>query len=38
MEIKMRKDEVTDGGIADAIMANAPARENHFFVVPKVVE
>ncbi|MGA3307221.1 MAG: Asp-tRNA(Asn)/Glu-tRNA(Gln) amidotransferase subunit GatC [Xanthobacteraceae bacterium] len=38
MEIKMRKDEVTDGGIADAIMANAPARENHFFLVPKVVE
>jgi aspartyl-tRNA(Asn)/glutamyl-tRNA(Gln) amidotransferase subunit C len=38
MAIKMRKDEVTDGGIADAIMANAPARENHFFVVPKVVE
>ena len=38
MAIKMRKDEVTDGGIADAIMANAPARENHFFVVPKLVE
>jgi len=38
MAIKMRKDEVTDGGIADAIMANAPAREDHFFLVPKVVE
>ncbi len=38
MAMTMRKDEVTDGGIADAIMANAPARENHFFVVPKVVE
>jgi aspartyl-tRNA(Asn)/glutamyl-tRNA(Gln) amidotransferase subunit C len=25
-------------GIADAIMANAPAREDHFFLVPKVVE
>ena len=36
--MKMRKDEVTDGGIADAIMANAPAREDHFFLVPKVVE
>ena len=23
---------------ADAIMANAPAREDHFFLVPKVVE
>jgi aspartyl-tRNA(Asn)/glutamyl-tRNA(Gln) amidotransferase subunit C len=36
--MKVRKDEVTDGGIADAIMANAPAREDHFFLVPKVVE
>ena len=38
MAMKMRKDEVTDGGIADAIVANAPAREDHFFLVPKVVE
>ncbi|HKM87793.1 MAG TPA: Asp-tRNA(Asn)/Glu-tRNA(Gln) amidotransferase subunit GatC [Xanthobacteraceae bacterium] len=38
MAMKMRKDEVTDGGIADAIMANAPALEDHFFLVPKVVE
>ena len=38
LAMKMRKDEVTDGGIADAIMANAPAREDHFFLVPKVVE
>ena len=38
MAIKMRKDEITDGGIADDILANAPAREDHFFVVPKVVE
>jgi len=38
MAMKMREDEVTDGGIADAIMANAPAREDHFFLVPKVVE
>jgi aspartyl-tRNA(Asn)/glutamyl-tRNA(Gln) amidotransferase subunit C len=38
MAMKMRKDEVTDGGTADAIMANAPAREDHFFLVPKVVE
>jgi aspartyl-tRNA(Asn)/glutamyl-tRNA(Gln) amidotransferase subunit C len=38
MAVKMRKDEVTDGGIADAIVANAPAREDHFFLVPKVVE
>jgi aspartyl-tRNA(Asn)/glutamyl-tRNA(Gln) amidotransferase subunit C len=38
MAMKMRKDAVTDGGIADAIMANAPALEDHFFLVPKVVE
>jgi len=38
MSMKMRKDEVTDGGIAAAVMANAPAREDHFFLVPKVVE
>jgi aspartyl-tRNA(Asn)/glutamyl-tRNA(Gln) amidotransferase subunit C len=38
MAMKVRKDEVTDGGIADAIMANAAAREDHFFLVPKVVE
>ena len=36
--LKMREDRVTDGGIADEILANAPAREDHFFVVPKVVE
>ena len=38
MAMKMRRDEVTDGGIADAIVRNAPAREDHFFFVPKVVE
>jgi aspartyl-tRNA(Asn)/glutamyl-tRNA(Gln) amidotransferase subunit C len=38
MAMKMRQDEVTDGNIADAIVANAPAREDHFFLVPKVVE
>ena len=36
--LKKREDVVTDGGIADDIVANAPAREDHFFVVPKVVE
>jgi aspartyl-tRNA(Asn)/glutamyl-tRNA(Gln) amidotransferase subunit C len=38
MAMKMRDDEVTDGGIAEAIIANAPAHEHHFFLVPKVVE
>lgn len=38
MDMKKRDDVVTDGGEADRIVANAPAREGHFFVVPKVVE
>ena len=38
MTLKKRADLVTDGGIADDVLANAPAREDHFFVVPKVVE
>jgi len=38
MQLKQREDKVTDGDIADDIVANAPAREDHFFVVPKVVE
>ena len=37
-ELKKRKDQVTDGEIADAIVKNAPMVEDHFFVVPKVVE
>ena len=37
-ELKKRTDEVTDGGIADTIVGNAPMAEDHFFVVPKVVE
>ena len=36
--LKMRDDVVTDGGAANALMANAPEGEDHFFVVPKVVE
>ncbi len=38
MKMKMRADVVTDGAQADAVVSNAPAREEHFFVVPKVVE
>ena len=38
MRLKQREDGVTDGGIADAILANAPMSDDHFFVVPKVVE
>jgi aspartyl-tRNA(Asn)/glutamyl-tRNA(Gln) amidotransferase subunit C len=38
MEMKKRKDIVTDGGIADDIVRNAPVTEGRFFLVPKVVE
>jgi aspartyl-tRNA(Asn)/glutamyl-tRNA(Gln) amidotransferase subunit C len=38
MVMKKREDVVTDGGIADLIVRNAPATEDHFFLVPKVVE
>jgi aspartyl-tRNA(Asn)/glutamyl-tRNA(Gln) amidotransferase subunit C len=38
MEMKKRADVVDDGGIADAVIANAPASEDHFFLVPKVIE
>ena len=38
MQMKKREDKVTDGEIPDAIVKNAPVAEDHFFVVPKVVE
>ena len=38
MQMKRRPDAVTSGGDPDAILRNAPARQENFFVVPKVVE
>jgi aspartyl-tRNA(Asn)/glutamyl-tRNA(Gln) amidotransferase subunit C len=38
MASRLRDDVVTDGGIAEAVLANAPDREGAFFTVPKVVE
>jgi aspartyl-tRNA(Asn)/glutamyl-tRNA(Gln) amidotransferase subunit C len=38
MEMKKREDVVDDGGRADDIVANAPEKEDHYFLVPKVVE
>ena len=38
MPMKKRVDEVTDGEIADLVTRNAPASEDHFFMVPKVIE
>ena len=37
-KLKKRKDVVTDGEKAADVTANAPMTEDHFYVVPKVVE
>ncbi len=36
--MKKRDDAVTDGHKADDIVANAPMTQDHYFMVPKVVE
>ncbi|MEM6850898.1 MAG: Asp-tRNA(Asn)/Glu-tRNA(Gln) amidotransferase subunit GatC [Pseudomonadota bacterium] len=36
--LPMRDDVVTDGGYPERVTENAPQSEDHFFVVPKVVE
>jgi len=41
MALRMREDAVTDGGIRERILRNAPERiglDGAFFAVPKVVE
>ncbi|MGQ2908498.1 MAG: Asp-tRNA(Asn)/Glu-tRNA(Gln) amidotransferase subunit GatC [Aliihoeflea sp.] len=38
MEMKKRVDAVTDGGKAEDVVANAPATDENFFLVPKVIE
>jgi aspartyl-tRNA(Asn)/glutamyl-tRNA(Gln) amidotransferase subunit C len=38
MTMKKRADVVTDGGIPEDILKNAPATEDNYFLVPKVVE
>ena len=38
MKLKMRDDVVSDGNYAKRVLANAPATDDGFFQVPKVVE
>jgi aspartyl-tRNA(Asn)/glutamyl-tRNA(Gln) amidotransferase subunit C len=38
MRLKRRKDGVTDGGMQDKVLSNAPDAREGFFAVPKVVE
>ena len=37
-QLRLRDDVVTDGGIRDAVLANAPQGEHGCFAVPKVIE
>lgn len=36
--LRLREDEITDGGVRDKVLANAPVAEHGFFAVPKVIE
>jgi len=38
MALRLRDDVVTDGDLAEAVLANAPDRNGDYFAVPKVVE
>ena len=38
MALRLRDDVVTDGGIVERVLANAPDRAGDFYAVPKVVE
>ena len=38
MRLKRRQDVVTDGGMQEKILSNAPDAREGFFAVPKVVE
>lgn len=38
MDMAQREDAVTDGGIQDKVLGNAPDADRGYFTVPKVVE
>jgi aspartyl-tRNA(Asn)/glutamyl-tRNA(Gln) amidotransferase subunit C len=38
LDLRLREDRVTDGGIRDEVLANAPEAQHGFFAVPKVIE
>lgn len=37
-KLRLRDDEVSDGGIREEVLKNAPVAEHGFFAVPKVIE
>ena len=38
MAMRLREDVVTDGGMTEAVLGNAPDRAGVYYAVPKVVE
>jgi len=36
--LRSREDKITDGGIRNKILENAPNKNEEFFIVPKVIE
>ena len=38
LKLRLREDAVTDGGMRDGVLANAPDAQHGFFAVPKVIE
>jgi len=38
LKLRWREDKVTDGGIQEKVLANAPAAKDGFFTMPKVIE
>ena len=38
LKLRLRDDVVTDGGIRDKVLLNAPDAQHGFFAVPKVIE
>ena len=38
LKLRLREDAVADGGMRDAVLANAPDAQHGFFAVPKVIE
>lgn len=38
MKAPLRSDDISDGGVRDQVLANAPKSEDGFYVVPRSVE
>ena len=38
MDAPLRADEITDGGVRDKVLSNAPKSDDGFYVVPRSVE